>query len=106
TYPPSDKDRTLELRLLHPGWAPTSMTTVTKLTGGRSDRPLTILPNQSVTFRESLSRAGGVFEFVGSPTFQPSAQGIGADTRVLGCMCQSCVILEDGQGHDLVARAA
>ena len=61
--------------------------------------------DQTVTLRHRLPAVGGVLEIQVRPTFQPQAQGMGPDTRMLGCLCRSCRILSPDETVELFAEA-
>jgi hypothetical protein len=61
---------------------------------------------QTITLRHLLPPASGSVEVQIHPTFQPQAQQMGDDTRVLGCLCQSCRILSPSETVQLFGGEA
>jgi glycosyltransferase involved in cell wall biosynthesis/ADP-heptose:LPS heptosyltransferase len=99
---PSDAPRYLEMTLHVPPWLPAETISVHLASpGGDGSETHVIKRDQTVTLRHRLPAASCSVEVQIHPTFQPLAQRMGADTRVLGCLCRSCRILSPTETVDL-----
>jgi glycosyltransferase involved in cell wall biosynthesis/SAM-dependent methyltransferase len=96
---PSGGQRYLEMTLYAPPWLPSENLSIR--TGTQTH---VIKRDQTVTLRHRLPAAGGALEIQIHPTFQPQAQGMGTDTRILGCLCRSCRILSPDETVELFAE--
>jgi hypothetical protein len=99
---PSDAPRYLEMTLHAPPWLPSETISVRLASpGGDGSETHVIKRDQTITLRSRLPAASWSVEVQIHPTFQPLAQRMGADTRVLGCLCRSCRILSPSETVDL-----
>ncbi len=99
-HSPSNAQRYLEITFYAPPWL--SSETLSVRMGTQTH---VITRDQTVTLRQRLPAAGSTTEIQIHPTFQPQAQGIGTDTRILGCLCRSCRILSPDEMVELFAEA-
>ncbi len=106
-HEPSSAPRYLEMTLHAPPWLPAESVSVQLGSSGRvGAQTYVIKREQTVTLRHLLPPASGSVELQIHPTFQPQAQQMGDDTRVLGCLCQSCRILLPSETVDLFGGEA
>ena len=105
THNPSSAQRYLEMTLYAPDWLPSETLSIRLASLGR-ERPQThvIKRGQTVTLRHRLPAVGGALEIQVRPTFQPQVHRLGADTRILGCLCRSCRILAPDEMVELFAE--
>jgi len=96
-------ERHLELVLTAPAHHPRDRVTVA-LTGSDSASPErhVIRRGRELTIRRPLLPTGGFLEIVSGTVFWPEAHGMGADPRLLSCMCQACRIVTSGGVLDLL----
>ncbi|MHB8621929.1 MAG: glycosyltransferase family 4 protein [Sulfuricaulis sp.] len=103
-YDLSVEERYLEINLSLPAWSPTSrvnVTAVCKNINTTSARYL-VKRKENTCIRLPLSNKGGLVEFSLNPTFQPQINGLGPDTRMLGCQCQSCSLVSASETKNLL----
>jgi len=101
-HEPSSVPRYLEMTLHVPPWLPAESVSVQLGASGHGGAQTHVIQReQTVTLRHLLSPASGSVEVQIHPTFQPQALQMGDDTRVLGCVCQSCRILSPSETVEL-----
>jgi hypothetical protein len=104
-HDPSETQRYLEMTLHAPSWLPSETVSVRFSSGGGNGAQVHVIQReQTVTLRHLLPPASGSVEIQIHPTFQPQAQQMGADTRILGCLCRSCRILSPDETVELFAE--
>jgi hypothetical protein len=105
TYGPSDRERYLEMALATPKWAPFPTTSAhVEHNGQNGAASYRIAQGEAVTIRCPLPPRDGFVEVLVDPVFQPSALGLNADDRTLGCICQAARLISPGGTVDLLAE--
>jgi hypothetical protein len=106
-HEPSSAPRYLEITLHVPPWLPAESVSVQLGSSGHDGAQTHVIKrDQTLTLRHLLPPASGSVEVQIHPTFQPRAVQLGDDTRVLGCLCQSCRILSPSETVELFGGAA
>jgi glycosyltransferase involved in cell wall biosynthesis/2-polyprenyl-3-methyl-5-hydroxy-6-metoxy-1,4-benzoquinol methylase/predicted nuclease with TOPRIM domain len=106
-HEPSSAQRYLEMTLHVPPWLPAESVSVQLGSSGQDGAQTQVIKRkQTVTLRHLLPPASGSVEVQIHPTFQPQALQLGDDTRVLGCLCQSCRILSPSETVELFGGEA
>ena len=104
---PSAAPRYLEMTLHAPPWLPCETISVRLASPGcDGSETYAVKRDQTVTLRHRLPTASGSVEVQIHPTFQPLAQRMGTDMRVLGCLCRSCRILAPDETVELFAEVS
>jgi hypothetical protein len=99
---PGDAQRYLEMTLHVPPWLPHKTISVHFASPGCHGSETHVMKReQTVTLRHRLPAMSCSVEVQIHPTFQPHAQQLGADTRVLGCLIRSCRILSPSETVNL-----
>ena len=94
----STQDRTLELDVSLPGWAPVSKMTLCVRQGGTTVYETSLLRGRDGQISLKLPRSGGFFDIDISPSFVPALTGGGDDQRELSVVLAKCEIISaDGQ---------
>lgn len=97
--------RVLELDLHAPAWLPARRVRVRRESrGGRTASEWTVARGARATVRIDLGSGPERLRLRLSPLFRPDEHGLGADRRLLSCVCEAArTVGEDGVTRDLVS---
>ncbi len=105
TYEGGEEGRVLEMDMAIPRVPAGHMTVRYCHNDIRNWEEVILEPESGITFRQSLSTAGGFIDMEVGPLYRPCDIGPTADQRELGFMCQRCEIVHpDGRREAVVVE--
>ena len=103
TYAPGPRERYLDAVLTAPPWLPFSEIGAEVVTDSPDQaETFRIRPGRLVQIRRPLAPDGGWVDIAIDRVFRPRAYGLSADSRMLGCVVQACLIVSGTESIDLL----